>query len=88
MSIFDIITIVQIKTQADEIRDYFTDASNMPGGFGDGVYFPESVDELSKILRIERRGHRCHGIRSEDGNGRRSCAFRRAGDIAGKAEQD
>lgn len=42
---------MQTKTKSDEIRDYFTDASNMPGGFAEAVYFPGSVDELSQILR-------------------------------------
>lgn len=51
MWIFDIIRDVQTKTQPDEIRDYFTDASNMPGGFADGVYFAESLADLSRILR-------------------------------------
>lgn len=39
-----------IKTNPDEIENYIVDASNFKG-FCDSVYFPESTEEVSEILR-------------------------------------
>ena len=38
------------KTQPDEIQDYLSDASYLNGGTRRGVVFPETVDEVAKIL--------------------------------------
>ena len=42
---------MQVKTQADELQNYLTDASNMPGGFADKLFIPESADEIAEILK-------------------------------------
>lgn len=40
-----------IKTEADELQGYLTDASNMQGGSADKLYIPESAEEISQVLR-------------------------------------
>ncbi|MCD9187780.1 MAG: FAD-binding oxidoreductase [Pyrinomonadaceae bacterium] len=42
---------MQVKTQLDEIQNYLTDASNMQGGFAEKLFVPETVLEISEILR-------------------------------------
>lgn len=42
---------MQTKTQLDELRNYLSDASNMPGGFADKLFIPETVEELTDVLR-------------------------------------
>jgi len=42
---------MQTKTQPEELQNYLTDASNMPGGHADKLFIPESADEISDILR-------------------------------------
>ncbi|QYO63941.1 FAD-binding oxidoreductase [Leptolyngbya sp. 7M] len=42
---------MQVKTQADELQSYLTDASNMPGGHADGLFVPDAAEELVGILR-------------------------------------
>ena len=42
---------MQTKTQIEDIQNYLTDASNMPGGHADKLFVPESVDDIVKILR-------------------------------------
>jgi D-lactate dehydrogenase (cytochrome) len=39
------------KTQPDEIQDYLSDASFVPGGHASSVVFPESAEEVASILR-------------------------------------
>src|SRR5947209_7508058 len=39
-----------IKTQPDEIQNYLSDASYLKGGNASGVAFPETADEVAKIL--------------------------------------
>src|SRR5215207_564879 len=42
---------MQVKTQADELQNYLTDASNMPGGFADKLFIPENAEEITAILK-------------------------------------
>jgi D-lactate dehydrogenase (cytochrome) len=42
---------VQVKTRIDDIQNYLTDASNMPGGHADKLFVPETVDEIAEVLR-------------------------------------
>ncbi len=39
-----------VKTQPEEFQDYLTDASNMPGGHVEKIFFPDSAKEVSEIL--------------------------------------
>jgi FAD/FMN-containing dehydrogenase len=48
---------MQVKTQADELQNYLTDASNMPGGFADKLFIPENREEIAEILK-EASAHR------------------------------
>lgn len=42
---------MQVKTQFDELQNYLTDASNMPGGHAEKLFVPENEDEIAEILR-------------------------------------
>jgi D-lactate dehydrogenase (cytochrome) len=42
--------IVQVKTQAEDLQNYLTDASNMPGGYAEKLFVPETVQEITEIL--------------------------------------
>ncbi|MGQ0543086.1 MAG: FAD-binding oxidoreductase [Blastocatellia bacterium] len=42
---------MQVKTQLDELQNYLTDASNMPGGHSEKLFVPETEDEIAEILR-------------------------------------
>jgi D-lactate dehydrogenase (cytochrome) len=42
---------MQVKTQLEELQNYLTDASNMPGGFADRLVVPESVSDVVAVLR-------------------------------------
>ena len=42
---------MQVKTQIDDIQNYLTDASNMPGGHAEKLFVPETADEITEILR-------------------------------------
>src|SRR5437762_12791850 len=42
---------MQVKTQQEELQNYLSDASNFPGGYADNLLIPESIDEISLILR-------------------------------------
>lgn len=42
---------MQVKTQADELQNYLTDASNLPGGYADKLFIPETAAEIAEILR-------------------------------------
>jgi D-lactate dehydrogenase (cytochrome) len=39
------------KTAAEEIQNYLSDASNMPGGHAEKLFIPETADEVADILR-------------------------------------
>jgi glycolate oxidase len=42
---------MQTKTAPEEIQNYLTDASNMPGGHADKLCIPENTDEIAEVLR-------------------------------------
>ena len=42
---------MQVKTQKDELENYLIDASNLPGGFSEKLFIPETKDEIAEILR-------------------------------------
>jgi D-lactate dehydrogenase (cytochrome) len=42
---------MRTKTQLEEIQAYLTDASNMPGGYAEKLFVPETSDEIAAILR-------------------------------------
>jgi D-lactate dehydrogenase (cytochrome) len=42
---------MQVKTQLEDLQNYLTDASNMPGGHAEKLFVPESEDDISEILR-------------------------------------
>src|SRR5512134_2637499 len=39
-----------VKTQLEELQNYLTDASNMPGGHAEKLFVPENTDEIVQIL--------------------------------------
>ena len=41
---------MQVKTQLDDLQNYLTDASNMPGGHAEQLFLPESEVEIAGIL--------------------------------------
>src|SRR4051794_13861818 len=41
---------MHVKTAAEDLQNYLTDASNMQGGHASKLYFPESVEEIQQIL--------------------------------------
>lgn len=45
------ISLVQVKTQLDELQNYLTDASNMPGGHAEKLFVAENAGEVAEILR-------------------------------------
>jgi D-lactate dehydrogenase (cytochrome) len=42
---------MQVKTATDELQNYLTDASNLPGGFAEKLFIPETVGEIAEILK-------------------------------------
>ncbi len=42
---------MQVKTDSDSLVGYLTDASNMQGGHAARVFVPETVEEISQVLR-------------------------------------
>lgn len=42
---------MQVKTQLDELQNYLTDASNLPGGFAEKLFIPENAAEIAEILK-------------------------------------
>lgn len=42
---------MQVKTQLDELQNYLTDASNMPGGHAERLFVPETADDVAEVLR-------------------------------------
>lgn len=43
--------MVAIRVNSDEILNYLTDASNMPGGHAERLFIPETAGEITDILR-------------------------------------
>ena len=42
---------MQVKTQVEDLQNYLTDASNMPGGHAERLLVPETADEVAAVLR-------------------------------------
>src|SRR5215203_4498223 len=42
---------MQTKTAPEEIQNYLTDASNMSGGHAEKLFVPESISDISEIMR-------------------------------------
>ena len=42
---------MQVKHQFDDLQNYLTDASNLPGGHAEKLFLPENADGLSQIVR-------------------------------------
>ena len=42
---------MQVKTQTDELQNYLTDASNLPGGYAQKLFIPNTREEIAEILR-------------------------------------
>lgn len=40
-----------VKTQTDELQNYLIDASNLPGGFAEKLFIPETIEEIAEILK-------------------------------------
>ena len=47
---------MQTKTQFDDLQNYLTDASNLPGGHAEKLFVPENAAELSQVLREANQG--------------------------------
>jgi D-lactate dehydrogenase (cytochrome) len=48
---------MQVKTASDDLQNYLTDASNMPGGHAEKLFVPETADEVAEILREANENH-------------------------------
>lgn len=42
---------MQTKTQLEDLQNYLTDASNIPGGHAEKLFVPDNEDEIAEILR-------------------------------------
>jgi len=42
---------MQVKTQQDDLQNYLTDASNMPGGYAERLIVAETAEEVAAVLR-------------------------------------
>lgn len=42
---------MQVRTQPDELQNYLTDASNMPGGSAEKLFVPETAEQVAEGLR-------------------------------------
>ncbi len=42
---------MQVKSQLDELQNYLTDASNMPGGHAERLFVPETAEDVAAVLR-------------------------------------
>jgi len=42
---------MQVRTQPDELQNYLTDASNMPGGSAEKLFVPDGPEQVAEILR-------------------------------------
>src|SRR5690606_38327679 len=43
--------VMQVRTQPDELQNYLTDASNMPGGSAEKLFVPDGPEQVAEILR-------------------------------------
>lgn len=41
---------MQVKTQLDDLQNYLTDASNLPGRHAEKLFIPETAEEIAKII--------------------------------------
>jgi D-lactate dehydrogenase (cytochrome) len=42
---------MQTKTQIEDLQNYLTDASNMPGGYAERLFVPETAEDVAEVLR-------------------------------------
>ena len=42
---------MQVKTAADELQNYLTDASNLQGGHAQKLFIPETTEEVAEIIK-------------------------------------
>ncbi len=42
---------MQVRTQPDELQNYLTDASNMPGGSAERLFVPDGPEQVAEVLR-------------------------------------
>ncbi|HEX8638592.1 MAG TPA: FAD-binding oxidoreductase [Pyrinomonadaceae bacterium] len=42
---------MQVKTQVEDLQNYLSDASNLPGGHAERLFIPETAAEIAEILR-------------------------------------
>ncbi|HMO81498.1 MAG TPA: FAD-binding oxidoreductase [Pyrinomonadaceae bacterium] len=42
---------MQVKTQVEDLQNYLTDASNMPGGYAERLFVPETAEDVAAVLR-------------------------------------
>jgi len=42
---------MQVKTQKEDFQDYLIDASNLPGGYADKLFIPNSAQEIAEMLK-------------------------------------
>jgi D-lactate dehydrogenase (cytochrome) len=42
---------MQTKTQIEDLQNYLTDASNMPGGNAERLFVPETAEDVAEVLR-------------------------------------
>ena len=43
---------MQVKAEPEDIQNYLTDASNMPGGHAERLFVPETTEEVADVLRV------------------------------------
>jgi len=41
---------MQVKTQTDELQNYLTDSSNLPGGYASKLFIPNTREEIAEVL--------------------------------------
>lgn len=41
---------MQVKTQVEDLQNYLTDASNMPGGYAERLFVPETAEDVAEVL--------------------------------------
>jgi D-lactate dehydrogenase (cytochrome) len=44
-------TCMQVKTQKEDFQDYLIDASNLPGGYAEKFFIPNTTEEISEIVK-------------------------------------
>ncbi|HEX8287148.1 MAG TPA: FAD-binding oxidoreductase [Pyrinomonadaceae bacterium] len=42
---------MQVKTALDELQNYLIDASNLPGGYAEKLFIPETTQQIAEILK-------------------------------------